>query len=390
MEIEVRDLKTVIATARKLGASRVASIEAPSKRAVFAMTPTPADRRWHHAATAALVAPQSARGDALGVTMEVKALADALKTVSWDGPSSMLTLEAGEADRVRLSNEWSGHRIARDARDVGQVGAPFSLGECEAEGDADEALADDLARVLVHARTATSKDETRYHLTGVLFGADGQVVATDGHRMHVSDSPFRGNQLAGTVIPRAALDLVVDQIKTPAKRKAIDNRARAWRNGSRRFIELGSVIVAWQPLAEEPDYPNWKQVNGSDHISACVGISADQLASIADRCASAAGKDAAPIVLHFPDGGGIEVSLGDSWGDNAGETVGHVDAGPRKSDELRSGIAVDARYLVDALIPFYRQAITLRTSGRDATFSPLRFESNSTGAYSVVMPMRRS
>jgi len=390
MEIQVRDLKSIIATARKLGASRVASIRSADGRAAFAMTPTVSDRRWQHAATAVLVTPPSARGDALGVTVDVKALSDAVSAVGWDGPSSVLTLEDAEADRVRVANEFSGHRIASDARDVAQVGAPFALDMCEPEKGTTTAKADALARGLMHVRSAASKDETRYNLTGALFSADGAIVATDGHRLNVADSPFKGDQLAGAVMPRAALDLVLDRIATPAKRKAIDNRVRGWRNAGRRFIEIGSVVVAWEPLAEEPDYPNWQQVRGDGHAVACDEISADKLAEIADRCAAAAGRDAAPIVLDFMPGGGIAVRLGESWGDNAGETVGHVDSGALQSDQLRDGIAVDARYIVDALIPFYRQAVTLRAAPRDASWSPLRFEADGIGAYSVVMPMRRS
>ncbi|PON11948.1 DNA polymerase III subunit beta, partial [Candidatus Entotheonella serta] len=79
------------------------------------------------------------------------------------------------------------------------------------EGDFAAIDFDILEEMIRHTTFATSNDETRYTLSGVLVVSDGEdmtMVATDGHRLaHVKREVSLGKELR-VIIPRKALEEV--------------------------------------------------------------------------------------------------------------------------------------------------------------------------------------
>lgn len=66
---------------------------------------------------------------------------------------------------------------------------------------------------------AMSKEETRYYLNGIYFDKEGQAVATDGHRMHVSERIGKG--FAEKILPKEAVKYLFMIIKEHKEKSVV-------------------------------------------------------------------------------------------------------------------------------------------------------------------------
>lgn len=85
-----------------------------------------------------------------------------------------------------------------------------------------------LTEGLEYISTAISNDETRFHLNGILLAENGDMVSTDGHRLHLysyhylDDGPaeFFGADKASTIVPKQHVKMIESAIKACGGDKA--------------------------------------------------------------------------------------------------------------------------------------------------------------------------
>ena len=103
---------------------------------------------------------------------------------------------------------------------------------------------------------AASTDEARYVLNGIYWESDGNLVATDGRRLHKEHGPeFQLGEHKGVIIPNAACKLIPDRASISLLAKESD---------APRFITFTAQqgILTIRILAKliEGRYPNYRQV----------------------------------------------------------------------------------------------------------------------------------
>jgi len=128
-----------------------------------------------------------------------------------------------------------------------------------------------LERALDYTLDAVSRDEGRVALCGIYFG-DERVVATDGHRMHISShmGSFPGHD--GTVVPRNSATMLHESVKLMAPAWVSGCRSQKWA----RFLLEGSMMSATiVARLVDATFPPWRQVV-PDH-QAHVQVSGDAL-----------------------------------------------------------------------------------------------------------------
>ena len=114
-----------------------------------------------------------------------------------------------------------------------------------------------VADALAHVMPAMSTDETRYNLSGVYLDAKtGNVVATDGHRLHLYsflESPFD----AGVIVPRHAA-LALDKAIRATKAESVIIGAA---HNMVVFVVAGdNLTVEIRARLVDGQFPNYSQV----------------------------------------------------------------------------------------------------------------------------------
>ncbi len=169
-------------------------------------------------------------------------------------------------------------------------------------------------------RHAASRDETRYHINGVRFEADGTLVATDGHRLYRVETPAEmldpadfpdcgdvtptEDALEAFTLPLAAANAIVKAIPKngtlPALRHARLDVAATNANGRARLVTTDLETVA--PLEArklEGDFPNYRQVMPEGEPVATVAFNAKYLADAAKAVVEFTGNPRAALKLEL-------------------------------------------------------------------------------------------
>jgi DNA polymerase III subunit beta len=100
---------------------------------------------------------------------------------------------------------------------------------------------------------SVSTDETRYHLSGVLYESDGarvRMVSTDGHRLSLAERPLAGPKVSpGVMIPRKGLQELLRALE------ASEVGCELGFAQGHVFAKLGSVILSAKLIdAQFPPY----------------------------------------------------------------------------------------------------------------------------------------
>ncbi len=110
---------------------------------------------------------------------------------------------------------------------------------------------------------AASSDETRYNLNGVFFEPQGPVlrmVATDGHRLALSEKPLAGDYALkrGVILPRKGLNELKKLLGEAAEPGAEKVEARLGFAENSAIFRRPGVVLAMRLI--EGLFPDYKQV----------------------------------------------------------------------------------------------------------------------------------
>ena len=287
----------------------------------------------------------------------------ALVTLSDDGASGRLTVEAGRSNfalatlpkedfPVMASSEYEANFVCA---------APV------------------LRRLFDKSKFAISTEETRYYLNGVYMhvadAAGGQVlrcVATDGHRLARIDAdlPSGAQSLPGVIVPRKTvgeLRKLLDDDETEIAVSVSETKVRFAAPG----ITLTSKVI-------DGTFPDYTRVIPGGNTRR-LEVDAAEFAQAVDRVATVSSErsravkmsldeDRLVLSVNAPDSGAAEEELAVAYGDDSLE------------------IGFNAKYLLEIASQVDREnAVFLFNSSGDPT---LMREGNDETAVYVVMPMR--
>jgi len=108
---------------------------------------------------------------------------------------------------------------------------------------------------------AASTEQTRYYLNGVYFSPAGEIVATDGHRLHgfkaglkFHSKGTKKNPLKGVILPTRAVALILEAVK---ETKA--HQINIWIYDNNRFgAAVGKIRIEGKLI--DGTYPNYMRV----------------------------------------------------------------------------------------------------------------------------------
>lgn len=228
---------------------------------------------------------------------------------------------------------------------------------------------------------AICQDETKYNLNGIFFKTteqDGNItlklVATDGHRLSISESEFTGESgqdlSAGVIFPKKG----IYEIKKLTEDATGDIQLSFVDNNS--VLKKGDTILIMRLVdGEFPDYNRVVPI-GNDNVAIINRI--DFLHSL--RRMSILSSDKFKGVRLELQTGTMEISANNP---ELGEAHENMDV---KYSAVTTAIRFNARYLIDVLSVIEDEEIELHLKDElsPAILKPL----NSQNFLSVIMPMR--
>ena len=221
---------------------------------------------------------------------------------------------------------------------------------------------------------ATSHDETRYTLSGVLLICDESettMVATDGHRLAYIKRPVSMGQTARVIVPRKALDEV--------SRFAADSDASTTDLAlleSHLVFRRGQAVLVTRLI--EGQFPDYDGVVPKEFTRRAT-VDHERLLRALRRVSLLANEKTKPVKIEFERDG---LTLRSNTPE-MGEAVEHI---PSEYDGDAMVMGFNARYLLEALAVIDDEQVTLELND---PLSPglLRPLSDSQHFY-VIMPMR--
>ncbi len=233
-------------------------------------------------------------------------------------------------------------------------------------------LADDLAVVAL----AMSSEETRYYLNGVLMHVtDGQLrlAATDGRRLHRVSRPLPEigrAELKESIIPRKAIAVIRAALAAQAGVKNVSIEVAAL---AARFT-IGAVVVTTRLI--DGTFPDYRRII-SDKFAGGMLLDPRELtrpSTLVTRLMQDRGQwiavRPADGTLHSKSADGIQVNARIER-----ELVG---------DAIEQ-IGFRAQYLIDAMMPFLGQRVTMSFNG---SADPAQISGSDPRLLVILMPMR--
>ncbi len=212
---------------------------------------------------------------------------------------------------------------------------------------------------------AVSRDDTRPYLCGVYLATEGRalrMVATDGHRMHLTAAEPGLVLQKPVVLPRAFAEALARELK--------QGQAEVGVEGPHAFCALPRGLRLWGRLGEHP-FPQWEQVVPKHGPAARrIGVAQRPLAEALERAIKVVGKDQA-VTLRVGAGELCVLSKSGS-GDLCRECVDGQYDGPAlafclKASYLRDALAAcEGGEVVLALCP-ESQPVTVKTQSGPIT-----------------------
>ena len=200
-----------------------------------------------------------------------------------------------------------------------------------------------LARELGRVSHAISTEETRDYLNGVYFHSeDGhlRLVATDGHRMGVSDLPAVKIELPGVILPSKTVRLLVKSLTGSKEQVSVkDDIVGSFIPAKAVFTHNGLRLVSRLINGQFPDYTRIIPTGNENTLI----VRAREASEAIKRLVALSGKNQA-VALKLTTGGTIELSVSGEGGEVT-ETIDGQYRGPFR-DMI---VGFNARYLLETL-----------------------------------------
>lgn len=224
--------------------------------------------------------------------------------------------------------------------------------------------APDLVAALKRIEFAISTEESRYYLNGVYLHARRdvrrggpvslRVVATDGHRLAMTDLPDEIDGAAwgagigsrGIIVPRSMVSLTVKLLpaKPPKARRGEPTPpvplVTVEANAARIRMTCGSTVIVSKLV--DGTFPEYRRVipDGNDRV---LRIDSTALAAAVDRVSTVSSERGKAVKLRLSPGADLELSTSNPDSGSIAESVG----ADYQSDGLEIGF--NAGYLLDIL-----------------------------------------
>lgn len=232
----------------------------------------------------------------------------------------------------------------------------------------------DLKNALNKTMPAVSRDETRPVLGGIYMHTKDSnlyIAATDGYRLAEYKAP-NVNQTISAVIPSRALQ---DVLKIVHDDEVGDEVELRFSDGQFGF-ESSSVVVVSKLI--DGQYPDYQQlIPETSDISFTAKL--DDLLTSAKLAGLFARETGGSVTVSVDEVEGVVVgSIASQLGENSSKIEAEISG--------NGSVTLNVRYLIDALICFDSEEITMRFSG---TINPCILSSKSEPNYQhIVMPLR--
>ncbi len=231
---------------------------------------------------------------------------------------------------------------------------------------------------------ATSTEESRYHLNGVLFVQSKQkgrqllrMVATDGHRLSLIDREgevIRGLE-KGVILPRKG----VLEIKKVVSEKVQEEWVGMYFDQTHSFVKIGKSMMVVRLI--DGEFPEYEQVIPKENDKK-LKIEKETIYASLRRVSTMASERVEGVKLSLK-GQSIELSsYNQDFGDAKEEVEVVYDGAPLE-------IGFNSRYLMEALhvIETEQVLMELRDEGSPGIIKPIFSEERPT-QLCIVMPMR--
>ncbi|MBU2981227.1 DNA polymerase III subunit beta [Lentibacter algarum] len=287
----------------------------------------------------------------------------ALVTLSDDGASGRLTVEAGRSNFSLATLPKEDFPVMASSEYSSNFSAPAPM----------------LRRLFDKSKFAISTEETRYYLNGVYMhvsDADGgkvlRCVATDGHRLARIDAdlPEGASAMPGVIVPRKTVGELRKLLE--------DDEAQIAVSVSETKIRFATPDITLTSKVIDGTFPDYTRVIPQGNTRK-LEVDAAEFAQAVDRVATVSsersravkltlGEDKLVLSVNAPDSGAAEDELVVAYGDE------------------RLEIGFNAKYLLEIASQVDREnAVFMFNSSGDPV---LMREGNDTSAVYVVMPMR--
>lgn len=231
---------------------------------------------------------------------------------------------------------------------------------------------------LRYVSPAMSNDETRFHLNGVLWAPNGDMVTTDGHRLHIysyhhfDDTPSKFFEHPDTILPRQHVTMLLAAIKACGGNTAevYSQRSADWMQFMVSGGQLSFKITCKLVDSKFPPYDRVipKGYSARAVVNTAAFVEATKLLTKMSDTVNNTVEFHLNGQLHLK-GGGVSESL-DATYEGEGFEYGEIGA--------------DSRYLVDAAANLPEDDFTIEFGkGLD----PIKFTQRG-GFLAVVMPVR--
>lgn len=262
------------------------------------------------------------------------------------------------------------------------VGLPASEFPSFPRGDEKQAkklsfAAPDLARMIDRTLFAVSTDETRAYLGGVYLcgGGNGllRFVATDGHRLSISEHPAPGAKLGpdGVILPRKGLAELRKLLDDEGEKVSFAVHASSVR------AEVGTVEIMMRLI--DGQFPNYEEVLPESSKSKAVVANAELLSALR-RVSVVASERARGVRLAVSEGQLVVSASSPDFGEASEELEVSY-----QGDEISIGF--NARYLTDALTVLPDDAMIEIGLTDDVSPGVIGLQDDESYRY-IVMPMR--
>jgi DNA polymerase-3 subunit beta len=221
---------------------------------------------------------------------------------------------------------------------------------------------------------ATSHDETRYTLSGVLFMCDGSnltMVATDGHRLAYSTRPVSLGKELRVIVPRKALE-EVSRFASDSDAKEIDIAALE----NHLVFRRGQATLVTRLI--EGQFPDYEGVIPKD-FSKRVVVEHERLTRALRRVSLLSNEKTKPVKIEFEPN-----SL--TLRSNTPEMGEAVEQLPAEYDGEPMHMGFNAKYLLDVMNALTQDKLVLELND---PLSPGVIRPHEDDQYFyVIMPMR--
>jgi DNA polymerase-3 subunit beta len=300
------------------------------------------------------------------VTIPAKKLVEIVREL----PSAAIRMTAAGEQRVQLECGRSRFKLLGIPREEFPNFPPVNF------DDSWTVTSSDLQKLINHVSFASSTEESRPILNGVLWEVKGdmmRMVATNGHRLAKMDVPVSsGSASAELIVPPKALEQV-RRLFGPS------DEIEVAKSDNHLGFRTGSTLV-FTRLIEGP-YPNYEQVIPRENDRSCT-VEKDGLASALRRVGVVASDQTHRVRLQF-SGGALQLSVSTP---DLGEAQDEM-AVTYDGDVLEIGF--NANYLLEILkyMPTDEVRLTFKAPERAATVEPVGWDDPAL-YLCLVMPLR--